>query len=142
MNENNGVREVVVYIHGVAKNGDQPHVNRYRRFNKAVRRQNDGWPHVFCGVEWGSDFNGAKGAHRLLTDAQGVLGVPAFGAIRKSKDRTWKPVRLLLRSIRELIFYGFGDIFCYVPAEGKQRRGEFLKFSLSIGTGRVAAHET
>lgn len=122
MTVNANVREVIAYIHGVSNDiYAEPHTDLYNNFNQSVRHHRDEWPSEFCGVEWGSKARTFKSTgHALLTEAQRELGARVFSAIDKQRDWPWHPSRLLQGSVRELIFYGFGDMFYYTSEEGKE----------------------
>ena len=116
-----GVVEIVVYIHGVSPSlQEEPHTAQYKRLHRGIKDQAKGWPGAFCGVEWGANIPAEKNpsSHRLLTKAQRVLGSYLIPVVKGATDWTLNPGRLVIDSLRELVFYGFGDMFYYVSSDG------------------------
>ena len=117
--------EVVVYIHGVSSSKKtRLHTEEYDQLHSGIRRYLSAgahWPEDYCGVEWGShqpDDPSPLG-QKLLTTAQRKLGARITRAMDEESDFTFNPARLFMEPIRKRTFYGFGDLFYYVSADGK-----------------------
>lgn len=115
-------REIVVYIHGVSPDvHGRSHAGEYQRMNDGIRRHNPVWPETFLGIEWGWNSSGnAPHDQNLLSAAQRELGGRVFQALDHDGDFSINPGRMILNNLRPLMFYGFGDIFYYVSADGKR----------------------
>ena len=133
--EEKTIAEIVVYIHGVSNAlQDTPHTSLYKDFHDKIKHET--WPQNFCGVEWGTKLeNGTSNPENqeLLTTAQRKLGDPVTAVIDEAKNSSSRKDRNSSRKdrvkgsdhwisdeIRKLMFYGIGDIFYYVSAEGKK----------------------
>ena len=115
--------EVVFYVHGVNPGVEgRLHTGDYTNLHQGIAEAgvDDQWPEEFGGAEWGWNFDDAQPrSHRALTTAQKVLGGQVFDDLKEQPDLTFNPARLLLNGLRKIIFYGFGDMFYYVSADGK-----------------------
>lgn len=117
--------EVVVYIHGVSfSKKARPHTDEYDLLHNGIGRYlpDDAlWPKKYCGVEWGSHqpSDPSPSSQALLTTAQRKLGARIMRAVDKQSDLTFNLARLIMEPIRNRTFYGFGDLFYYVSADGK-----------------------
>ena len=128
--EEKTITEIVVYVHGVSDDlQDTPHTSLYEDFHNKIKKVTKTWPENFCGVEWGTILENVAGNpenQELLTTAQRNLGGRVTPVIRKAKNssppdrRAGVTDRWIADELRELIFYGIGDIFYYVSAEGKK----------------------
>ena len=115
--------EVVIYIHGVSsdKHG-RSHKKEYTALDQGIDELQDDWPRTKIYIEWGwkNQNNSNPKGHELLTDAQRLLGLRLMNAIDDPWDITINPVRAALPKIRNLIFYGFSDMFYYISKDGKK----------------------
>ena len=113
--------EIVIFIHGVSNDlRGKPHRPTYEIMHRGVAERNAAWPTRFLDVEWGWNHDrGAARSHQLLTDAQRMLGARATPALRDARDFTLNPARAVTNGLRDLAFYGFGDMFYYVSESGK-----------------------
>lgn len=133
--EEKTITEIVVYIHGVSNDlQDTPHTSLYENFHDKIKHET--WPQNFCGVEWGTKLeNGTSNPENqeLLNTAQRNLGDRVTAVIDEAKNSSSRNDRNSSRNdrvtgsdhwisdkIRKLMFYGIGDIFYYVSAEGKK----------------------
>ncbi len=132
-------RELVFYIHGVSPSREgRRHTAEYRALHEGIGRHmpaDKEWPEKHEGAEWGWNVQGEEDpkSHQALTKAQNILGDRVFDAIGEQRDWTWNPTRLLTNALRELLFFGFGDMFYYVSADGKwsvrhEVAGQILKY--------------
>ena len=115
--------EIVFYIHGVSPSQvGKPHIDEYTQLHRGIAAAKVAaeWPDQFGGAEWGWNFDdGGLLSHKALTQSQNKLGEPLLKAIKEQRDFTINPARLVVNGLRELMFYGFGDMFYYVSADGK-----------------------
>ena len=117
--------EVVVYIHGVSSGRkDRLHTEEYDLLHNGIGRYlpDDAlWPDKYCGVEWGSHQPGdpSPSSQQLLTTAQRKLGVRLMRTVDEQSDGTFNPARFFMEPLRNRTFYGLGDLFYYVSADGK-----------------------
>lgn len=115
--------EVVIYIHGVSsdKHGHS-HEAEYTSLHEGIAKLHSDWPSNKIGIEWGWNFqeDAHPKQHELLTDAQRLLGLRLMNAVDDPFDITINPFRAALPKIRNLIFYGFSDMFYYVSKDGKK----------------------
>ena len=128
--EEKTITEIVVYVHGVSDDlQDTPHTSLYEDFHKKIQKVTKTWPENFCGVEWGTNLENRTRIpknQKLLTTAQANLGGRTMPVIHKAIKRSSSERlavgfdRWISDEIRELMFYGIGDIFYYVSAEGKK----------------------
>lgn len=116
------VREYVVYIHGVQPDVQGgSHKSDYDALHDAIIRRPGLSFYDRIDIEWGWEAPGVQEANRLLTKAQENLGNGVFGSIsRSSWDWTVNPARIAFSKLRDLVFYGFGDMFYYVSEDGKK----------------------
>lgn len=114
--------EIVIYIHGVSNDlHGRPHQDEYDAIHTGIRSKNSLFPEDFTGVEWGWHAPDQQGhSHQLLSDAQRELGGRVTAAVERSSDFTFNVTRLMVNGLRPIVFYGFGDMFYYVSADGKQ----------------------
>lgn len=118
--------EMVVYIHGVMNDRrGRSHRPEYDALHKGISAhlQARAWREAtVVGVEWGWNFAGRARprSHELLTTAQNRLGGRALAALKSQGDFTLNPLRHVVNGFRPLMLYGFGDMFYYVSADGKQ----------------------
>lgn len=114
--------EIVVYIHGVSPElYNRSHAEDYHRMHRGIQKYNSTWPSSYLGIEWGwGDCSCSIGDLESLTDAQRLLGERLFSAVDSERDFTINPGRAIVNNLRPLMFYGFGDMFYYVSADGKQ----------------------
>ena len=122
---NSTIVEIAIYIHGVSHSlHEKPHNEQYAQLHNGITTNANGWPNAFCGVEWGGNLKPVEKnpmSHKLLTAAQRKLG----GRIMPVVDEVWDftpnfVARMIVNGFRKLAFYGFGDMFYYVSADGKQ----------------------
>jgi hypothetical protein len=116
------MKEAVFYIHGVTPvEAPVPHHNTYAGFHQGVSRLVPEWPSLFGGAEWGWN-PGADTSHdqQLLSQAQRQLGNRVIPAIGEAKDFSLNPARLALNQLRQVMFYGFSDVFYYTSNTGKE----------------------
>lgn len=115
--------EIVIYIHGVSsdKRG-RNHETEYTTLHEGIAKLHNDWPSTKIGIEWGWNFqeDTHPKQHELLTDAQRLLGLRLMNAVDDPFDITINPFRAALPKIRNLIFYGFSDMFYYVSKDGKK----------------------
>ncbi len=114
-------QEIIIYIHGVS--GDlrgRDHTEDYEALHNGIASRNSAWPTRYAGVEWGWNHDpGAAKSQQLLTDAQRLLGSRLMPALHDQRDFTLNPARAVINKLRDLVFYGFGDMFYYVSQAGK-----------------------
>lgn len=115
-------RELIVYIHGVSPDVyGRTHASEYQRMNDGIHKYNSAWPEQYLGIEWGGpQFGGPPRGQALLTKAQRELGGRVFKSLDDASDFSLNPGRAILNNLRPLMFYGFGDMFYYVSADGKR----------------------
>ena len=120
----NNIVEVVVYIHGVSPSiQERAHDTEYSQLHQGIGKKAKSWPGKYCDVEWGANHSprvSTPTSHKLLAKAQRHLGSRVMPVIDDASDWTLNPARLAVDPIRKLAFYGFGDIFYYVSADGKK----------------------
>lgn len=138
--------EIVFYIHGVSPNRDgASHTSSYKTLHEGIRQAgvHADFPGEFGGAEWGWNFDGGEAdSHKALTEAQKQLGDEVLPLISAAKDFTLNPARLLVNGLRSLVFFGFGDMFYYVSADGKRAvRREVARQILEHVNGRLGGHE-
>ncbi len=116
------IHEVVIYIHGVSRDlHGRSHEPEYRALHDGICKENPLFPKDFIGIEWGWPAGNAEPvSHQLLTDAQRLLGSRASRDWSAASDFTLNPARLVLNSLRDLVFYGFSDVMYYISQDGKQ----------------------
>ena len=117
------VNEVVIYIHGVStEKCGRRHDPEYNSLDDGITNINKNWPTTKIYIEWGWNHNenANPDGHKLLTDSQRLLGCRLMNAVDDPFDLTINPVRSILPKIRNIIFYGFSDMFYYVSKDGKK----------------------
>lgn len=116
------LHEIAIYIHGVSRDPNgRSHEAEYRALHEGIRRENRLFPDSFIGIEWGWPAGETKPtSHQLLTDAQRLLGGRAAPAWSSASDFTLNPARLVVNSLRDLVYYGFSDVMYYISQDGKQ----------------------
>lgn len=116
------LHEVVIYIHGVSRDPNgRSHHDEYAALHNGIRRENPLFPEKFIGIEWGWPAGSTKPtSHQLLTDAQRLLGGRAAPAWSGVSDFTLNPARVVVNSLRDLVYYGFSDVMYYISEDGKQ----------------------
>lgn len=138
--------EIVFYIHGVSPNRHGGmHTDCYEALHEGIRQAgvHADFPSEFGGAEWGWNFDdGEAHSHQALTNAQRQFGGEVLPLISAAKDFTINPARLLVNGLRSLVFFGFGDMFYYVSADGKRAvRQEVAKQILDHVNGRLGDQE-
>ena len=116
------MKEAIYYIHGVTPTeAPMPHFDTYAAFQKSVSAYQSDWPELFGGAEWGWN-PGADTSHdqELLSQAQRQLGNRIIPALGDAKDFSLNPARLALNQLRQIMFFGFSDMFYYTSSTGKQ----------------------
>jgi hypothetical protein len=116
--------EIVFYIHGVSNDRKgKSHDSEYQELHDGIEKiigDTSRWPSVKGGAEWGWNYNeGAIKGHKALTDAQRRFGGKILTLVKESNDLTLYPSRWGNNKIRDVVFYGFGDMFYYVSETGK-----------------------
>lgn len=117
----NTIHEVAVYLHGVQPGEEVgPHMAEYQALHSRIRKHRKQFPPRFIATEWGWELGPdlAKGQEQL-TRAQQWLGQRVMSQFLLPSDFTLNPLRAAVNGLRSLMFYGFGDMFYYVSADGK-----------------------
>jgi len=86
-------------------------------------------------VEWG--WEGSLGRDGALAAAERVLAARALAAC-PPRRRLARPLGALYNDIREYFFYGVGDLFYYVSADGKAAVRENVFKAISSEVERVS----
>ncbi len=124
----NKIHEYLIYIHGVSQDNNQSHRGTYDSLHQGIQAVQESFPHrsdweraTRCDVEWGWNFDrqATPGGDRLLADAQDKFAETILPEIKKARDWTLNPARLLLFTLRELMIKGFSDMFYYASKDGK-----------------------
>ncbi len=117
--------EIVFYIHGVSPEAEvTEHQSQYRAMHQAIAEAgvDVSWPAVddIGGAEWGWNFDGGPAkSHQALAIAQRTHGERVLPLAKEQRDFTLNPTRFIVNRLRDIIFYGFGDMFYYVSSDGK-----------------------
>ena len=118
------VQEIVFYIHGVSSDADGgEHPQQYQTLHDGIRGHMTGndWPDDFKGAEWGWQFDGGESkSHRALATAQLSLSTEVLELLDRQSDFTLNPTRAVVNGLREIMLFGFADIFFYVSEDGKR----------------------
>lgn len=125
-------KEIIVLIHGVNPRSEGSNaVKDYDTLREGVQSELNAkdslrakhWRAATpCTPTWGwmRDHNAqARAAHELLQRAQLEAGNQLFTSIDDQSDITWNPLRIVINQLRPVTFYGFGDMFYYCSADGK-----------------------
>lgn len=120
------LKEFIVYIHGITCNCEPgPHIDEYDKIHNGVGSllpPNSEWHNaVVCRTEWGWNYDKQQSpsSHRALNNAQNIFAERVLDKVNSSKDISLNPLRLALTPLRNLMLYGFSDLFYYISSEGK-----------------------
>jgi hypothetical protein len=118
--------EFIVFIHGITPKAEcTSHSSEYDELYNGISRymaDNKEWKEAHAiPTEWGWNFDDTPepDSHRVLCRAQELLTDRVLNKVSKTSDFTLNPLRLVLNPMRQIMLYGFSDMFYYVSTEGK-----------------------
>ena len=119
-------KEFIVFIHGITPKSEcKSHLIEYNELYNGVKKyitSSSPWNDAQkIPTEWGWDFDNKPNPanHKLLNKAQDLLAKRVIKEVNDTRDFTVNPMRCALKHLREMMLYGFSDMFYYVSTEGK-----------------------